>query len=274
MKDDNKGSFTVEAALALPIFVFTVLAFIFLFRMILMQVQLQGALTEAAAELSGSAYLTKQLQGDEEKDDELLNSIKLVGGKIATGAVVRKYFVKEPCFSNMLSNGISYVSSSYLEEDETIDLVAKYTIEIPIPIISLCGIPIIQRVKTRAYVGTDKLLSGDAKTNDARVDNEEYVYVTETGVVYHTSLECSSLKLSISECMMTDISKKRNVYGGCYKPCEKCCQKGKSVSLVYICSDGDAYHNELNCSGLKRTIHRQKRSEVETHMRVCSKCGG
>lgn len=272
MKKDNNGSFTVEAAFALPIFIFAVLAFVYLFRMVLMQVQLQGALSEAAVELSGSAYLTEELTHNEENSGDSENIIMQGGGKLATGATIRKYFVKESSYSNMLKNKISYVSSSYLQEDKIIDLISEYTIEIPLPLIEVCNIPIIQRIKTRAYVGTDKLLSGNGQINETSGNDEDYVYVTETGSVYHLSLECSSLKLTIYDCNRKKISKKRNVYGGCYKACEKCCKGEFDGDTVYICSDGDAYHYLLDCSGLKRTIKKVKLSEVSSSLRACMRC--
>lgn len=269
MKKDNNGSFTVEAALALPIFVFAVLAFVYLFRIVLMQMQLQGALFEAAVELSGSAYLTQELRNDESE-----SMIIEGGGKIATGALIRKYFVRESSYKNMLKNKISYSSSSYLEEDENIDLISEYTIRIPVPFLKVCDIPIIQRVKTRAYVGTDKLLSDGEQTGETSSNKEEYVYVTETGSVYHLSLECSSLKLTINQCNLSEVSKKRNVYGSRYKACEKCCKVKPDGDMLYICSDGDAYHYLIDCSGLKRTIKRVKLNEVASSMRACMKCKG
>lgn len=273
MKSDNKGSFTVEAALALPIFIFAIIAFLFVFRMVLMQIQLQGALTEAAKELSGSAYLTVEAKEDSENEKKIQEQLQNTGGKLASGAIIRKYFVNEKQYKNMLSKDISYVGSSYLDEEKSIDLIGEYCVEIPIPIIRLCKIPIMQRVKTRAYIGVDRLLSGDGVNSSTSMDEGDYVFITETGIVYHLSLECSSLKLNISECKWVEVEKKRNESGGRYKRCEKCCRGAEQIQIVYICSDGDAYHQILNCSGLKRTIRKVKRSDVEGEMPVCSKCG-
>ncbi len=108
-------------------------------------------------------------------------------------------------------------------------------------------------------------------TTDDSIE-EEYVYITESGVVYHRSRACSHLKIKISVIDARDINNARNDYGHRYLPCEKCAS-GNSTGLVFITDKGDRYHNSAGCSGLKRTIITVPLSEVGGRG-PCSLCGG
>lgn len=125
---------------------------------------------------------------------------------------------------------------------------------------------------TAATVYIRKWTGYDVLKNSVKQDEEEYVYITESGVVYHRSRTCSHLKVSISVVDPKDLDHKRNFYGKRYKPCEKC-TVGKSTGLVFISDKGDKYHNSASCSGLKRTIQTVPLSKVGARG-PCSLCGG
>lgn len=61
---------------------------------------------------------------------------------------------------------------------------------------------------------------------------EEMVYVTESGSVYHRKLGCRYLKVSIQQVAGSGISSMRNSYGK-YAACESCSrgQKPREVSM-------------------------------------------
>lgn len=106
-------------------------------------------------------------------------------------------------------------------------------------------------------------------------EDDTYVYVAETGRVYHLDIMCTYLKLGIQQVTAGEIKTKRNQAGGKYKSCEQCC-KGQSVedlAVAFITPYGDRFHASKECSGLRRTVHKRKKSEVGT-MPACSKCGG
>ncbi len=125
---------------------------------------------------------------------------------------------------------------------------------------------------TAATVYIRKWTGYDVMSTDVGREEEEYVYITESGVVYHRSRNCSHLKVSISVVNYTEVSQTRNYYGQKYKPCEKCAN-GKSTGLIFITDKGDKYHNSASCSGLKRTIQTVPLSKVGARG-PCSLCGG
>lgn len=122
------------------------------------------------------------------------------------------------------------------------------------------------RGKARAWVGRSP---SEAGTEDSGADT--YVYLTENASVYHTSPECTHLDLSVHAASSGDLSSLRNEYGGRYQPCEKCVGHDPPAGIVYITDDGDCYHNDVHCAGLKRTVRMVEISEAEG-LRECSRC--
>lgn len=271
MRKDKRGSFTVEAAFAVPIFVFAVTAFILLFKILLMEIQLQDAMTEASKELSQLAYINS-CKG-QERTDVFGTQTNKIANNVVIGHEINKYFMSEKKYDSVLSKKISYNASSYINNEEDIDLIAEYSVRIPLPILSIKDFSIIQRVKTRAFIGSNQLLSLNNVETSETAEDSNYVYITETGTVYHVTLECSSLKLKISQCNVNEVESRRNAAGGKYKKCERCCKDVGSISAVYICEDGDRYHCSLECSGLKRSIKRIPLHDVDEKMRACYRCG-
>lgn len=266
---NNRGSFTVEAALSLPIFIFSIAAFIFLFQVILLQIQLQGALTEASYGMQEALYIKDR----EWKGNKNLSFMDAAAFKVLSKEEVEKYFFNREQYNSILKNGIFYGISNYNSKKGDIDLVALYTVRIPLPLIHKERILACQRIRTRTFSGVEHLLSLSDLDKGGKGGTTEYVYVTETGTVYHLELTCSSLNLKITQCRLQEIDKKRNASGGKYKPCERCFNKYNKVANVLICEDGDRYHSSIECSGLKRTIRKVPLEEVREQMRACYRCG-
>lgn len=262
----------VEAAIVLPIVIFAVMAFLYLFYVLSLEVTLQQSLSEASDSTSQYAYVylngnISESVRNKTADNSILQKFS---GSLLADAQVSSFFLGEDNYAKILKGKITYQNSSILQDKETIDFVADYKIQIPVPFFSIKPIAGVQRARTRAFIGSELLL-GECAEEDANGE-EEYVYVTEYGTVYHRNPECTHLYLTVQECQYEDLELKRNVSGGKYYPCEKCCRNGVTGGTVYITDNGSCYHIEKKCSGLKRTIQKVPLSSVES-MRPCSKCG-
>lgn len=53
-------------------------------------------------------------------------------------------------------------------------------------------------------------------------EDDQIVYVTDTGVVYHKNPHCTHLDLSIHAAASSELNSLRNESGGKYHACEKC----------------------------------------------------
>lgn len=135
----------------------------------------------------------------------------------------------------------------------------------------MMSVRMFNSVKVHAWTGREyeKNAQEEGKTDQ----EEQMVYVTETGTVYHKKLECSYLNLSVSHVSGSRIGGYRNQNGEKYSPCETCVKSQNPAGIVYITDTGNRYHNLESCSGLKRTVRLVKCSEVNGSMHVCSRCG-
>ncbi|MCH5251554.1 MAG: pilus assembly protein [Lachnospiraceae bacterium] len=241
----KKASLTVEASLVLPVFLFAMLLIAYLGQMIKCQNEMQWALTRIAREASAEYGATKS---------EVFKSHAY-------------YLAKLNLYLKGMGISVSLLESELLKENDEINLSASYHIKLPFRLLNTKHLSLSQRVHTRAFTGVESRESTGGQ-------EEVTVYITETGRVYHRKLDCTYLKLSISQILYGDVSGMRNESGGRYKPCERCC-KGKTFtgqSVIWITNFGDRYHSSRSCSGIKRSILTIKFSEVGNRT-PCSKCG-
>jgi hypothetical protein len=253
----GKGSMTVEAAFVFPLFLFGMIAFLYLFLLLQLQTQVGRAMTDAGKILAQEAYLTDSEQG--------------VGNSVAATAYVNvsiNRYLEGRAAANILSEGtggISTLGTVWNVSDSTLTLRASYQVILPPGITWFRPIRIMQEKTVRGWTGF-----GSRQTMSEEA-GEELVYVTDYGTVYHRSLSCHHLKLSIRQTALGGVEALRNTGGGKYYPCERCWEQGSTV--VYITEDGNRYHESLNCSGLTRGIHTMRLSETGG-LPPCSNCGG
>ncbi len=241
----RSGSLTVEASLVLPLFLFAMVTLAYLGQLVKCQDEVQNAMNLVASEASA-------LYG--------------AGGEESCRSKV--YYTAR--LNSVLKDAgisISLSESRFPEENDEIDLILTYRVKLPFPDYFSPSCHFRQRVHTRGFTGVDRRGGGE-ETEHIRV------YVTETGRVYHRSLDCTYLKLSISQIKYGDLDPLRNQGGGIYKACERCCQEKTfgADSDVWITNYGDRFHSIRSCSGLKRNIREIWLSEVENRT-PCSKCG-
>lgn len=246
-KTYKKGSITIEAALAVPIFFFAVISLLYLMEIMTIRTAVRCGLQDAGKQAAAEAYtLTAVIPSNLERD--IVNSI---GAERLERSIVVDG-----------SEGIR-CGESYMSLTTGIgELTAEYNVKLPIPIFHVPSITYKEVIRIKAWTGYEKGGIGS--------ENDDIVYITETGTVYHRDYHCTYLELSIHMVQASELDALRNESGGKYYPCERCGNGGNGA--VYITDTGNRYHSSLSCSGLKRTIYAVKISEVGGKG-ACSKCG-
>ena len=263
-----KGSLTVETALVLPLFLFAVLTYLYIAEAIRFSGNAEEALHQSARELATYSYAYEHaLSGTEAGNLLTSKGLSLtVGQSMVMKHLGTDYADGSPVESG--SAGISFLRSSVLDSDEMIDLIASYKVDTPFDIFGIRNFGVLNRARIRAFTGYDNT---HRKESDSKED-EETVFITEHGTVYHRNINCSHLKITVRETTMEGVSKERNENGGKYYPCEFCGGRASSGRL-YITSEGDRYHSTITCSALKRGIQAVPLSKVGGR-RACKTCGG
>ena len=243
----KKGSVTVEAAMAVPLFFLAIVSLLYLMETMAIQASvrcgLQAAGKKAADEASSTAVIMPY-----RIESDVVNSIgqDRLERSIVSGG----------------SGGIHCDKSRMSPRTGIGELVASYEIRVPLPVFGIPPAKHEEKLRIKAWTGYEKQGFGR--------EDDDTVYVTETGLVYHRDYHCTHLELSIHMVPQSEIEALRNEGGGKYHPCEHC-MKG-TVGGVYITDTGDRYHSSLSCSGLKRTVYAVPLSEV-IGKGACSRCG-
>jgi hypothetical protein len=277
-----EASLTVEAALVTPLFLYLIIAFLYFIQIFTLQEKIQSAITRMGLNLAKTAYVYEDFQGATKAlnfDVTVFGSeLELGLGDLASSGLdstvlkllARKYLdtdrINHTCIVEGFQ-GLSFINSRILREDEFIDIVVQYKVKLPLQIFFMDELQMLQRVRLRCWTGYDVAATYSMEEEGS----EDFVYVTETGTVYHISTACSHIKLSIRAVSGVP-DNLRNDNGAKYYPCDLCC-KGKvdKWGTFYITLDGTRYHTGRECSGIKRNVRKIKQSEVGSR-RPCKRC--
>ncbi len=259
------GSMTVEATVILPLFFFFFLSFYSLMEILRIQSDVFISLRETGKEMCAYGYMYDKI-GNEAMTNGIIPS--LLFSQLYVKDKVRQDIGTERLDSSPIvdgAEGISFISSSVLSnEEDLIDLRAIYYVQPDFSFLYKTQYLVCTRFLGRAWTGYD--VTGKTE-NEA---DWRYVYITETGRVYHQSLECASLNITIKKIFAYNVDNERNEYGAKYKKCERCA-RGMEPVILYITTDGDRYHYIRECSGLKRTIFTVPLDEVGNRA-SCKRC--
>ena len=266
---DNKmklceGSLSLEAAVVIPLFLMIVAAFLSFFGIMMTQLKLQTGMERVGREIAGAYYAADKIRKDPEKGKSWLLSLGegLLLTAVSEGAVKDLVRKQAGDFADEMhvrggENGVSFLGTRFSEEKQEVILQASY--EFTPFFLPVKGILLTQASVHRAFTG---------KTWEKKTE-EPLVYVTTYGKVYHTSLSCNYLDLSIITVDKALVGARRNVDGSKYYECEVCEDNGQL--RVFITSYGDRFHYDRNCSGLKRSITSVPVSQVGSR-HLCKKC--
>lgn len=248
----EKGSITLEASLVLPIFLMALLMLVSAGEVLMIHGQVGHGLSQAAAESAVNAYRFSK----KGRESGIINKAVTKGVFLSS---VNKRFLNRSALAGG-SNGVVFSECRMNAKGEFI-ITARYVIRKKMPF--LYGHTGIYTQKIR-----QKAMTGYIPDNDQI--KEGMVYVTPNESVYHTDLSCTHLSLDIS--VDEDVEKylKEKTH---YKECEKCTRYHQGeVTCFYIPKEGDAYHTDLTCSGLKRTVIQVDKSTLKGVV-PCQRCG-
>ena len=242
---------TVEAALILPLLTCFFVSILFFFRVLQVELEVQKALDNTGRKLA--VYLAGDGAGSAV---ELAAAQALFANELAEREIAKAYIRGG-------SAGISLLGSE-LTRDE-VKLSAAYHIRLPMHLFWEWDLSMAQKAWCRKWTGWN----GTGTDGNGDV----WVFITETGQVYHTVSTCTHLVLSVQSVRREELGVLRNEAGGRYAKCLLCDDVENVWGRVYITNQGDRYHNDLNCSGIKRTVMMVRLSEIGAR-RLCSRCGG
>lgn len=261
-----RGSMAVEAAIAVPFFLFFIMNILFSFDMLRLHGNIAGAMHQTGNKIAFFGYGYKNLRGEGAWLTEGMDSL-ILGEGYARAEVIRllgKEYLNNTCLANGTS-GLHFLKSSIMQENDIIELRASYKIRPFIQVISFGNFSMENRYYGRAWTGYD------VEHRQSGMDKEDpIVYVAETGSVYHVARNCTYLSPAIEAVSSAATETLRNENGEKYYDCERC-QKSEFQAVVYITSQGNKVHGSLSCSGLKRTVYTIHLSQ-RNGRGCCSKC--
>lgn len=296
------GVLTVETALALPLFFFTVLAVCYLFQVMEFQLKLQSALNQTAEQTASYGYLLGRVTAvAEQKTEEILEKTGLFSetglfsqtGLLSvdeTGAWIVNLLSSSPSEAALKQiaaqymdtedvrllrvvggwDGVNFSGSSLRDGERCVVVTAEYRIRIPFVPEVVSELLFRQNAVCRLHCGDRDYIP---KQKDSTEEAEGQVFfVTSTGSVYHRSRDCRYLKITVLHAAAETMETKRNSSGGKYYPCRLCADGVKINGTVYYTDGGSSYHLSQNCSSLKRTILEKTEEEI-AGLPPCSYCG-
>jgi hypothetical protein len=246
------GVFTLEAAVVLPLLACFFVTLLFFFRVLQVQLIVQDTLNRTGRLLA--------VYASGEKGEEMLEQR---GAAVATAFVLGD-LKNEPVIVQMVSggaSGISLLRSKFT--GNVIELVAESNVKLPVELLGKRTVRLTWHVVCRKWTGWD--------AQGGSGDTDTWVYVTDTGQVYHRYASCTYLTLSITSVAYDSIDTLRNENGERYYECQRCAGGNVPKERVYITNQGNRYHYDLNCSGIKRTVYMIRLSEAG-NKRPCSRC--
>lgn len=260
----------------IPLYVYAVLAVMFVLRLINVYIDVDRAAYNTARELSKYACVYS-----EKGNLNLLKAQLYTGFMSDIGASYGKaaYVVGGTA-------GFNLAGSSICEDGSSVSVKVSYIIKNPFDIFGIGLIRVSQGAVTEAWLGEDNSSgwegsggsksgstddsSGAGNSGDDSDDENKTVYITPWGRVYHTDTDCSAIRLSINAVDTSFVADMRNESGGKYYPCEQC--GSNAGTSVFITDYGDRYHTDRNCSGLKRTVEAVSLKDVGDRTE-CKRCG-
>lgn len=249
----SPASASVEATAVFPVLIFFFMTIVWMFRLFIIHSEIGSELTLIGNEMVACSYPYSVVT------DGITNSSQVMS--LAAEVGWTEGYVKGRLKKLSVYKDISMMTTllSNFDEEDAVDIKVTYYVEPTLEIPGIKGVYLTNHFYSHIYTGY-----GGRETSD-----EEMVYITPTGEVYHTRLDCRGLKTTIKTAWYSHIEYERNADGSKYYPCEKC--MGEETGIVYITPYGNRYHSTKNCTELKVDIFQVPLSEVKGR-RKCFYC--
>jgi hypothetical protein len=249
--NNKRGSFTLEAAIFLPIFIISALTIGYLVKLIAVQENAFHALADETRKVAAEAVFTPYplfFKGDAEKRITEENDGELENLRIAR-------------FDYRYGWG---------EYTEQIRVTADYDIGVKLPAAVIRAIPVSDTILCRAFVGADNSDAPmSAEELEEKKDSRTVWIFPRSGTKYHGET-CSYIVVYPKELILGENVRRQ------YSPC-KLCNPGSmpTGSLVYCFqSAGKAFHRG-DCTSVDRYVISVELEEAEAKgYTPCLKCGG
>lgn len=259
---EKPASLTVEAAFVLPICVLLFVCILSIFRIYYTQLCLDKAMCNVTGILCMQGYATQKDASTEQieaEDDRYWIDVL----ETAEVAVLLRTKIDQTVL-NYISGGTAGLVCHCNIGDQEVSLCAAYFVTLPISYFGKRTFLIRKEITGRIWSGYSYA---------ATETDEDIVYITPTGEVYHRSQDCTYLQTKLKAVGKYEISILRNADGGKYYACESCTKEQPTQVIYYIAEYGNRYHTGKNCTAIERTIISIPITEVGGR-RACSKCGG
>lgn len=295
--------------MAFPVFFFACMALCYLFVYLKTEYTVQRSMFYAARSVSSYGSVIETLEDYKSKAFDSLNE-KMPGGenkevgKLISGLAEKITGLEDFSLDRLLTGtadsvivgglveaqlpkgiyryihngagGLEFKGSVLFDRKKCIDIVCNYELKLPGGMFENLGIPVSHRLRYRYFCGTETKSLLEEVTEDGESGNEpeseeEIVLITDTGYCYHRSYSCPNLNVRPKPAVTDEVDRLRNDGGAKYYECEFCVKKKKKQENCYVTPDGDRYHYDKKCQGLKRTIYEVKISEVGKR-RACKRC--
>lgn len=208
------------------------------------------------------------------------NLINNAADSLIIGSAVEKRLPRE--ITNLVDGGfggMDYYGSRLFDAEKCLVISCSYKLKLPMGIFPDIRIPVTHKIRFRYYTGTEvKSLLKEVENEDPGTgtepqeeEKEEEVLITETGHRYHYTYSCPALNVKPKKIMTESVGLKRNDGGAKYYACEICAKNKPECEECYITPDGDRYHYDAKCPGLKRTIESVPISKVGKRTE-CKRC--
>lgn len=254
----------------LPLLIFFLLNLSSVIEMIRLHGNLELALTSIGNTLSVYGYVEEMtVPFDAEQDANTLGEFTetvlshLLVRESLENFLGEEYLDRTPLVGG--SEGILGTTWEFTEGKDVVQITIGYVLQCPFSVPGFHKLVMLNNYYGHIWNGYE--IPGATEGSVS-----ETVYVTAYGSVYHDSMTCSYLDLSISEMELSELKEHRNADGRVYVLCNYCSGETYGGS-VFITKWGECYHYKRNCSGLVRKIYSMTLTEAtQEGLQLCKRC--